>query len=162
MLCLDLEAAGVGAATFVVVATVGHYDEEALAAAIATDAPYIALVASHKRSVTVLNFLRGSGVTDEQLARVLAPAGLDLGPVAHDEIAVSILAEIVQLKARGVGNVRPTIKQREEATDPVCGMIVDVTGAHHTLEHDGTMFFFCCPGCRGRFKKQPDKFLALV
>ena len=84
-----------------VVATQGHYDEEALERALATPAAYVGLVASRKRAEAVLGYLRDRGVSDEALARVHAPAGLDLGHVPTEEIAVAILAEIVQLRAAG-------------------------------------------------------------
>ncbi len=87
--------------SYVVVATQGHFDEEALEHALATPAAYVGLVASRKRADAVLGYLRDRGVADEALARVHAPAGLDLGHVSTDEIAVAILAEIVQLRAAG-------------------------------------------------------------
>jgi xanthine dehydrogenase accessory factor len=87
--------------SYVVVATQGHFDEEALERALATPAAYVGLVASRKRADAVMGYLRDRGVADEALARVHAPAGLDLGHVSTDEIAVAILAEIVQLRAAG-------------------------------------------------------------
>ena len=87
--------------SYVVVATQGHFDEEALEHALATPAGYVGLVASRKRADAVLGYLRDRGVAEEALARVHAPAGLDLGHVSTDEIAVAILAEIVQLRAAG-------------------------------------------------------------
>jgi xanthine dehydrogenase accessory factor len=96
---LDLKGSGVNAGSYVVVATLGHYDEDALEAALATDAAYIGLVASKKRAGTVVDYLRGNGVPEEQLARIKAPAGLDLGRIKHEEMAVAVIAEIVQLKA---------------------------------------------------------------
>ncbi|HEX2178160.1 MAG TPA: XdhC family protein [Actinomycetota bacterium] len=97
---LDLKGSGVNAGSYVVVATLGHYDEDALEAALATDAAYIGLVASKKRAGTVMEYLRGNDVPEEQLARVKAPAGLDLGRIKHEEMAVAVIAEIVQLKAQ--------------------------------------------------------------
>ena len=95
-------------------ATQGHFDEEALEHALATPAAYVGLVASRKRADAVLGYLRDRGVADETLARVHAPAGLDLGHVSTDEIAVAILAEIVQLKAAGKleagGGQRPSAR----------------------------------------------------
>ena len=96
---LDLKAGGVNAGSYVVVATLGHYDEDALEAALATDAAYIGLVASKKRAGTVMDYLRGNSVSEEQLARIKAPAGLDLGRIKHEEMAVAVIAEIVQRKA---------------------------------------------------------------
>ena len=98
---LDLKGSGVNSGSYVVVATLGHYDEDALEAALGTDAAYIGLVASKKRAGTVLEFLRGNGVAEDQLSRIKAPAGLDLGRIKHEEMAVAVLAEIVQIKAQG-------------------------------------------------------------
>lgn len=80
----------------VVVATMGVGDEDALAAAAASNAPYVGLVASRKKAAFLFDYARATGVPDEQLARVKAPAGLDLGGMLPGEIALSILAEIVQ------------------------------------------------------------------
>ena len=91
----------------VVVATMGVGDEEALAAAAASSASYVGLVASRKKAGFLFDFLRASGVPNEQLARVKAPAGLDLGGMAPEEIALSIMAEIVQ-RRRTVGGERGT------------------------------------------------------
>ncbi|MQA86038.1 MAG: hypothetical protein GEV03_15770 [Streptosporangiales bacterium] len=130
---LDLEAAGVGPGSLVVVATQGHYDEDALRAALATDAAYVGLVASRTRAARILAAFRAAGVPDSQLARVRAPAGLDLGPTGHDEIAVAVLAELVQLKA--AGQIRPQIDVRvpATATDPAGGM----TASLHACSHGG-------------------------
>lgn len=96
---LDLQKAGVGGQSYVVVATLGHYDEDALEAALKTGAPYIGLVASRKRAQSVMDYLRDNGVSQEDLGRIHAPAGLDLGRITHEEMAVAVIAEIVKLKA---------------------------------------------------------------
>ena len=155
-----LQELAVGAGSFVVVATMGRFDEDALTAALATEAPYVALVASRKRAATVLGALRKAGVAEERLNRVHAPAGLDLGPIAHEEIAVSILAEIVQSKARGIGAVRPSVAKVEEALDPVCGMLVATAGARYTATHGGRTYYFCAAGCREHFLSDPESVLA--
>jgi xanthine dehydrogenase accessory factor len=79
----------------VVVATMGHGDVETLARALRTGARYVGLVASAKRATTVLSALEASGFDEEALVRVRSPAGLDLGPLRQEEIAVAILAELV-------------------------------------------------------------------
>lgn len=96
---LDFAEQGVNSGSYIVVATLGHYDEDALEAALGTDAAYIGLVASKKRAGTVLEFLRGNDIAEDQLARIKAPAGLDLGRIKHEEMAVAVIAEIVQIKA---------------------------------------------------------------
>src|SRR5687767_4273892 len=157
---LDLEAAGIGLRTAVVVATQGHYDEEALEQAVATDAGWLGVVASQRRAASLLDHLRGRGVAEDALKRVNAPAGLNLGHVSHEEIAVAILAELVQfraaggLQARGDAGAAPV---RTEAIDPVCGMTVQVAGARHRLERGGQTFYFCCAGCLTRFEASQEE-----
>lgn len=158
---LDLEQADVNDRSIVVVATQGHYDEAALEAALATPAPYVGLVASRKRAESVLGYLRDRGVSDEQLARVHAPAGLDLGKVAHEEIAVAILAELVRERAAGaLAAAAPAEIPRHEALDPVCGMTVDVADAKYSSAFEGTTYYFCSAGCLHRFEEDPARFAA--
>jgi xanthine dehydrogenase accessory factor len=147
--------------SYVVVATQGHFDEEALERALATPAVYVGLVASRKRAEAVLGYLRDRGVSDEALARVHAPAGLDLGHVATDEIAVAILAEIVQLRAAGSleAGVAVGAALRHEELDPVCGMTVDVADARYRAVHEGRTYYFCSAGCLESFESEPAKYL---
>ncbi len=154
---------GVDDRSYVVVATQGHFDEDALERALATPAVYVGLVASRKRAEAVLGYLRDRGVSEEALARVHAPAGLDLGHVATDEIAVAILAEIVQLRAAGsleAGMVAEAPARHEEV-DPVCGMTVDVAEARFRTVHDGNTYYFCSAGCLASFTKDPAAYLAV-
>lgn len=162
---LDLREANVGAASHVVVATLGRYDEAALEAALDTAAGYVALVGSRKRAAAVLEALRVSGVPEEDVRRVRAPAGLDLGPIRHEEIAVAILAEIVKL--RGERTVSADARSaaapqaaEAEAIDPVCGMSVEIETARYTAERDGRTFYFCCDGCRRRFESEPARYVS--
>ncbi len=145
-----------GDADAVVVATMGRGDEDALQRAIATGAGYVGLVASARRAGVVRATLGERGVTDEQLAGVRSPAGLDLGPSTQEEIAVAILAELVAWSHGRVG----APQQLLEAMDPVCGMMVSVEGAEVTHEHAGMTYYFCCPGCRGVFERDPERALA--
>jgi len=86
------------AARYVVVSTQGRGDEAALLAAIAIDADYISFVGSRKKAESLRAALAERGVTAERLAKLKAPAGLDLGAITPDEIAISILAEIVAVR----------------------------------------------------------------
>ncbi|MGH3419808.1 MAG: XdhC family protein [Streptosporangiaceae bacterium] len=87
--------------SMIVVATQGHDDEDVLERAVAARPAYLGLVGSRRRGATVLGYLADRGVPQDQLDRVRVPAGLDLGSTTHQEIAVSILAELVQLRASG-------------------------------------------------------------
>ncbi len=90
---LPVESAG---ARFVVVATQGRGDEAALRAALAVEADYVAFVGSGKKAEKLRAKLAGEGVDSASLARLKSPAGLDLGAITPEEIALSILAEIVE------------------------------------------------------------------
>ena len=158
---LDLAEAGADERSYVVVATQGHYDEDALERALATPASYVGLVASRKRAEAVLGYLRDRGVSEEALAQVHAPAGLDLGHVPTEEIAVAILAEIVQLRAAGELGGRtavPAVEPRHEEIDPVCGMTVDVADARYRTVHEGRTYYFCSAGCLETFEKDPARY----
>ena len=87
--------------SMVVVATQGHGDEEAVEQAVLARPAYLGLVASQRRGAAVLGYLADRGLPKDQLDRVHAPAGLDLGRTSHREIAVAVLAELVQLRAAG-------------------------------------------------------------
>jgi len=95
---LPVEDAG---ARFVVVSTQGRGDEAALQAALAVETDYVAFVGSRKKAAALVATLEQRGITPEQLAKLRAPAGLDLGAITPDEIAVSILAEIITAHRRG-------------------------------------------------------------
>lgn len=150
--------------TYVVVASHGNYDEEALEWALGTDAAYVALVASPKRGESVRQSLAESGMPAERLSRLKCPAGLDLGGSAPEEIALSILAEIVQLRHRATAAAHaaetPAPQAAGEAIDPVCGMTVEIASARWTHEHAGQTYYFCAPGCKRSFAKEPEKYLA--
>jgi len=158
---LDLKAAGVDERSLVVVATQGHHDEEAVEQALLAGPAYIGLVGSRPRAKSVLEFLESRGLSKETLARVKVPAGLDLGRVSHREIAVGVLAELVKLRASGelIKGAPQEVPEIVEAIDPVCGMTVEVGTAKHTVDHEGTTYYFCAPGCTRAFKKDPSDFI---
>jgi xanthine dehydrogenase accessory factor len=149
---------GVEGADAVVVATMGHGDEELLAAALRSGAGYVGLVASAKRAATVLAELRTRGLDEDAVLRVRAPAGLDLGPSTQEEIAVAILAELVAWRhTRG----ESPVPAPAEAVDPVCGMSVAVGPGTEQTVHEGVTVFFCSEHCRVRFEAQPELYSGL-
>jgi xanthine dehydrogenase accessory factor len=156
---LDLGGLGIDAATAVVVATQGHYDEAGLEAALATSAGYVGLIASHRRADAVRGYLRDRGIADAIVDRVRAPAGLDLGEVDPGEIGVAVLAELVALKAAGeIGPSVTPAPAADEARDPVCGMIVDAVRSRLRSGHGGRTYLFCSAGCQRKFDADPVKY----
>ncbi len=147
-----------GERSYVVVATQGHFDEPALEAALATPASYVGLVASQKRASSVLAWLRERGAGEGALARVHAPAGVDLGSTTHEEMAVSIMAELVAFKAAGAGAQGVWVVIPAQAVDPVCGMLVDVATAGFVSHHAGEEVYFCAAGCRRAYEADPSAY----
>ena len=157
---LDLSGLGVGVGSAIVVATQGHYDDLALTAALATDAAYVGLVAGHKRADAVVENLRGRGVSEEDLARIQAPAGLDLGRLTNRELAVAIMADLVARRASGELSRWGAVPEAPAtALDPVCGMTVLVADAKYHSTHGDADYWFCAPGCKKAFDSEPAAFL---
>ena len=177
-------AADAAESSMVVVATQGHGDEDAVEQAVAARPAYLGLVGSAKRGAAVLGYLADRGVPQDQLDRVRVPAGLDLGRTSHREIAVAILAELVQLRASGDLVAVPAVGSGAGAsgggarrrrvphqglrgpgvappgnTDLVCGMTVAADPSSYPLEHEGVTYYFCCAGCRRSFQENPAAYL---
>ena len=166
----DFSQVAIDERCYVVVATHGQYDEDALEWALRSPARYIGLVASHKRAEACRNFLHGSGLSEQQVERLKAPAGLDIGAVTPQEIAASILAELVRVRRRGPvlhvslseGGSSPQQADEvatETAIDPVCGMIVEIASARHRSTLHGQEYYFCCPACKRLFERNPQEYL---
>ena len=144
---------------FAVVATMGHYDEDALSTALALAPTYLGLVASRTRFAQLRESLVERGASATALDSIHCPAGLDIGAHTPEEIAISILAEIIDVgrRTQDAGIVR---LQAASVIDPVCGMTVTVTATTPSHELDGHTYYFCCGGCRGRFAKHPERYVA--
>jgi xanthine dehydrogenase accessory factor len=162
----DLADDMVTSASVVIVATQGHDDEETIERVLRAHPRYVGLVASHKRGQAVLGYLADRGIPQGDLERVRYPVGLDLGHTTHREVAVAVLAELVQLKAAGAFSSAPQdtaagdrVETVPDAVDPVCGMTVAADDSGRPYEHDGTTYYFCCPGCHRSFSKDPMAFL---
>lgn len=117
---------------FIVVATQGKRDREALTAALSTAAPYVAFVGSQRKAASLREKLLDAGVAAERVAALRSPAGLDLGAVTPEEVALSILAEVVQLRRqterREAAAAQPEIEKIEggsfesQIVSPVTGV----------------------------------------
>lgn len=153
------------AEVWVVVATMGHYDEEALTVALQLDHADIALVASERRAKAVFAVLRSQGIAEAQIERVRTPAGGRRGRGGtQEEIALHALDEIVELRRARLDAARTLQPEAVVgfATDSVCGMTVDVSDSRHQREWQGRIFHFCCAGCAEQFDAEPARFAAAV
>jgi xanthine dehydrogenase accessory factor len=171
----DLSTVPINERTYVLVATHGQYDEDALEQALRSSAIYVGMVGSRRRAEACREYLRACGLPEQQIERLKAPAGLDVGAVTPEEIAASILTELVQVRRRGpiineeqappaiegqAEHGRTTIAtELETAIDPVCGMIVEIATARHRSTLDGQDFYFCCPACKRLFERNPQEYL---
>jgi xanthine dehydrogenase accessory factor len=154
--------------TFIVVSTQGEGDEEALEQALQSNAAYVAFVASKTKAAKVLEFLQGRGLSPEQTRRLRAPAGLNIGATSPEEIAVSILAEIVQMRAsaaKAAAQPKPNAVLNvinNDVKDPICGMTVDKSKAKYKSDFHGKTFYFCCADCKQTFEQAPERYAANV
>ena len=168
--------------TFMVVSTQGTYDEEALEMATHLNLPYVSFVASKKKATMVFDYLKRRDIAQEKIDAIKAPAGLDIGGRLPEEIAVSILAEIIsQLRNKDfainaqtlltatLGNpkngqtVEAMIAQEvDQFKNPVCGMMIDKATAKYIIDYNDEQYYFCCTGCKVAFEEDPDKYAVMV
>ena len=145
---LDLADAPVGPDTWAVVATMGHYDEDALAALLPFDPPYLGVIASRRRMQSVLDLLTQRGVS--RLDRIRRAGGDAVGR-SQQEIALAVVAEIV---AKRHAKEPGPLLSKPTAVDPICGMTVDVDGALHSVAIESTTYYFCSAHCREALVQQ--------
>lgn len=168
----DLSQIAFDARTFLVVATQGDRDEQALEAALSVTSRYTGFVGSRKKWSELRVSLQQKGFSEQQLDAVHAPVGLDINGKTPEEVAISILAEMIQhyrtvdvsqmafaraqtVQAPGaVADARPQM-----ITNPVCGMPISLRMAKYILEYEGEPIYFCCDGCKVSFEKDPDLYM---
>lgn len=153
---------GIRTTDAVIVASHGFDEEQALVDAVAAGIPYVGLVASPKRGAAVIASL---DLTDEQRSRIKAPAGLDIGARTPEEVALSILAEIIERRSTGEprpgARSLPLLAESSSATaiDPICRMTVAAVPSSIHAEVDGVTYYFCCPGCKETFLADPSAYV---
>jgi xanthine dehydrogenase accessory factor len=143
-----------------VVASHGRDELGALRAGLEAGLPYVGLVASRVRGDAVTAELRAAGVPEDRLRALDTPAGIEIGAVTAQEIALSILARIVAV--RRSDETPPVRVQAVTAVDPVCGMEVAVGPDTPHAEHEGRRLHFCCDDCRATFEQDPARFAAAL
>ena len=160
----DLTSSMVTQSTVVVIATQGHGDEEAIEVALTQNPVYVGVVASRRRGKVVIDYLAERGISQAKLEQVRIPAGIDLGHTSHREMAVAILAQLVQFRALGAFVRVPSessvsLDVVTEVLDPVCGMTVKVEKANRPFTFENVTYYFCASGCRSAFEKDPTSYL---
>jgi xanthine dehydrogenase accessory factor len=175
----DLSQVHIDEYTYILIATHGRYDEDVLAQVLTGPAAYIGMVSSPRRAEACRDYLRAAGIAEQAITRLKAPAGLDIGAVTPEEIAASIVAELIEVRRRtksvhtgsgGTGEQTGATKAESirqastpgaevTTTDPVCGMMVEIANARHKSLYDGREFYFCCPACKRQFEREPQQYL---
>ncbi|MCW8955944.1 MAG: XdhC family protein, partial [Gammaproteobacteria bacterium] len=175
----SLDLTSIATPPFVVVATQGKRDEEGLEAALASGASTIAFIASERKAEKLRSYLKQRGHDANRVDAIISPAGIDIGAVTPEEIALSVLAALVKLRREmGIGldaasataepaqtstdlqaAQSPVAATQTTAIDPVCGMSVDITTAEYKSDFQGQSYYFCCAGCQHSFDQSPQQYL---
>jgi len=153
--------------SYVVVCTQGEGDSEALFQAIQLNAPYTAFVSSRRKANGIFQELRRKGISMDQLKDIRTPAGLDIGARIPEEVAISILAEIIQVfrsKQAALEKSEAEIPgalsaHNEYYINPVCQVPVQKSTARHVLTYQDESVYFCCDGCKVKFEQDPEKYM---
>ncbi len=147
-----------------VICTQGENDEEAIEAALKTECFYKGFIASEKKKGKVFENLISLGADASKIAKIHSPAGINIDAKKPEEVAVSILAEIIQkknnLEITGFSHFESKNKEEAESPlyiNPVCGVLVDKKNPKHVVEFAGEKVYFCCDGCKVKFDKEPEK-----
>lgn len=157
----EVEAEAMPGELSVVVATQGKKDEEGLEAALTTRAGHVAFIASERKAGKLKQYLRERGHDAARVDAIVAPAGIEIGAVTPEEVALSVLAGVVQVRRAGMKRPAQRVQAAvpAPAVDPVCRMTVDIASAEYTHAHRGQTYYFCCKGCQQMFAKTPEKYL---
>ena len=155
--------------TFIVVATQGESDEESVKHALETICHYVGFIASKRKSDKIAEYLHSVGIDDKRINQLRTPVGMDINAKLPEEIAISILAEIIHEFREETGDLSSAsipLMEEEEPQDlyinPVCNVPVSKSGAKYVVEHGGHTVYFCCDGCKASFDKEPDKYIEVL
>lgn len=159
----------VGKNPYVVVCTQGEGDAEALATALSLNSEYLSFVASRMKANGIYRELHDKGIEFDRLSVIKTPAGLDIGAKTPHEVAISILAEIIQVfrsaeaatEANGgkADNMEVELSNEDYYLNPVCNIPIQKSTAKHVLEYEGEKVYFCCDGCKVSFEREPEKYM---
>lgn len=151
----------------VIVCTQGDGDAEALYKAIELKQDYLAFVASHKKANAIFKDLRNMGLTFDQLKTIKTPAGLDINAKLPEEVAISILAQIIEdFRSKNSENHSKDgqieIPNEDFYMNPVCKIPIQKSTAKHVIDYQGEQVYFCCDGCKVSFEKSPESYISLA
>jgi xanthine dehydrogenase accessory factor len=166
---IKLEQVKIASSASIVVCTQGDQDEEALEQALQQNCAYIGFVASRKKKAAVFEYLLQKGIDQKKLDAVKSPAGIDIAAKKPEEVAISILAEIIQVQnnrpavagyfTEQTDDIKTAAIQPSYYINPVCNIPVDKNSPKHIIEYQGEKIYFCCDGCKEKFETEPAKYM---
>ncbi|WP_321895078.1 XdhC family protein [Paraburkholderia heleia] len=182
---VDAAALDRAGTSFVLIATQGERDEEALEAALRSAAAAVLLIASHRKAERLRAAMRLRGIDETRLAALHAPAGPAIHAHTPQEIALGAVAGLVALRhemhemqemaeaaapraaiaTEAVPPLPPcealgaAVAEAGRYVNPVCGMSVEIAKAKHVLDYGGRKVYFCCDGCKSEFERAPGRYL---
>ena len=150
--------------TFIAVCTQGENDEVALEQAVKSGAPYVCFVASRKKANKVFQYLRQVGVPADDMRKIKTPAGLDINAKLPEEVAISILAEMISIfrnREEVYSPIKGVAGLNGEAffINPVCNVPVEKKTAKHVIDYKEESYYFCCDGCKVKFEATPEAYV---
>jgi xanthine dehydrogenase accessory factor len=157
----------ISAVSAIVACTQGENDKMALELILSQPCFYKGFVASHKKITGLFNELLQQGFHREQLDVIHSPCGLNIHAKKPEEVAISILAQIIQQQNSNTGTGFTSFEPAADAAspqkkyyiNPVCGMPVDIDKPKHIIEYNTEKVYFCCDGCKTQFEKEPEKYM---
>lgn len=161
----EIKKESISPQSYVVVCTQGERDLESLRAAIQSNTRYLAFVSSMRKANSIFSDLRNYGVTFDQLSKIKTPAGLNINAKKPEEVAISILAEIIKdYRSEKVEEQHPVsdvkdVLSEEYYINPVCNIPVQKSTAKYVLDYEGEKVYFCCDGCKVSFEKNPKQYM---
>ena len=162
---VDFSKINIDKNTFIVVSTQGEDDEESIRKALETSCNYVGFISSLRKSVKIKEYLEQTELSANRINELKIPVGMDINAKLPEEIAISILAEIVQLfrdPNRKEDQESDTAINDDTYINPVCRVAVSKKDAKHVLEYGAHTVYFCCDGCKVSFDTEPQKYIEIL
>ena len=163
--------------SYIIVTTRGENDDLVVRKAMETRAGYVGFVASAKKAEDLRAKLSNEGLSEDDISRLRSPVGLDINAKLASEVAISILAEVIDdfrdgrvSTSKGKEEAQPEATTPVESTagdtfaeeyyiNPVCQVPVSRKNPKHIIEYKGELVYFCCDGCKVSFEKNPAQYI---
>lgn len=162
--------------TYIIVTTQGEDDQLSVRKALQTAVRYVGFVASTKKAEDIRGYLADQGISAKRVAQLRSPVGLDINAKLASEVAISILAEVIDhfrngnaadnmpnhAKDTAIENVSTPAEDKfaeDYYINPVCNVPVSKKNPKHIVEFQGENVYFCCDGCKLSFEKEPSSYI---